>query len=521
MSILADWKELPPEQDPTATPVSGARSDMEAELLAAAADEMAAERGAVPAPVPKPAALNLADIGSDALALLVDAQAEITSTVGQIEKDLLEQGKHMGMQPPPRQLRPLSHSRPSLTPVASRSSLVIKTDRLPLPPLSGDVLPPSRPKLRRSDSSRSTSSVGSSGSRGSRAESFKRHARKILGKPADGPLTEAEVKEAEQRLAKAKQSEQKTTGPCAAGSLGVAPPSFVSASKKKKKPEDDELLTIHVGNGFDSVQAMLGSSFAELCDAHEAFRRWKTCAEYIGNGALVPKFDMDAYERTNGHTWRREEQSLTLLDKRIKRGFTEASLKIKDKLGSASKRQEIQFQQQAKDDAGADGTLTKRRPTLAERLSFKSVDARTPQERSDDLLPPRFRTGWLARHMSRSRFARRMVRAAPWVLALGGALAMEYLLFLITVDLFAGQPEEALPWLASVGIGVTYGWLVHEPGLFMLTCIARAVTSLATRARHGAQRRRERPSRARIGATHKSAQQPQQQYGIHLAYRDS
>ena len=518
MSILADWKELPPEQDPTATPVSGARSDMEAELLAAAADEMAAERGA---PVPKPAALNLADIGSDALALLVDAQAEITSTVGQIEKDLLEQGKHMGMQPPPRQLRPLSHSRPSLTPVASRSSLVIKTDRLPLPPLSGDVLPPSRPKLRRSDSSRSTSSVGSSGSRGSRAESFKRHARKILGKPADGPLTEAEVKEAEQRLAKAKQSEQKTTGPCAAGSLGVPPPSFVSASKKKKKPEDDELLTIHVGNGFDSVQAMLGSSFAELCDAHEAFRRWKTCAEYIGNGALVPKFDMDAYERTNGHTWRREEQSLTLLDKRIKRGFTEASLKTKDKLGSASKRQEIQFQQQAKDDAGADGTLTKRRPTLAERLSFRGVDARTPQERSDDLLPPRFRTGWLARHMSRSRFARRMVRAAPWVLALGGALAMEYLLFLITVDLFAGQPEEALPWLASVGIGVTYGWLVHEPGLFMLTCIARAVTSLATRARHGAQRRRERPSRARIGATHKSAQQPQQQYGIHLAYRDS
>lgn len=283
---------------------------------------------------------------------------------------------------------------------------------------------------------------------------------------------------------------------------------------------DDELLTIHVGNGFDSVQAMLGSSFAELCDAHEAFRRWKTCAEFIGNGALVPKFDMEAYERTNGHTWRREEQSLTLLDKRIKKGFTEAKLKTKDKLGSASKRQEIQFQQQAKDGQGADGTLTKRRLTLAQQLSFKGVDARTPQERSDDLLAPRFRTDWLARQIARSQVARRMVRAAPWVLVLGGALIMEYFVFLITIDLFAGQPEEALPWLASVGIGMAYGWLVHEPGLFLLSCVARAVVSLTTRAQHSAQRRRERPSRARIGETHKPAQQPQQQYGIHLAYHD-
>ena len=95
---------------------------------------------------------------------------------------------------------------------------------------------------------------------------------------------------------------------------------------------------------------------------------------------------------------------------------------------------------------------------------------------------------------------------------MGGALAMEYLLFFITVDLFAGQPEEALPWLASVGIGVTYGWLVHEPGLFMLTCIARAVASLATRAQHGAQRRRERPSRARIAAVRRSSRHLYERY---------
>ena len=86
------------------------------------------------------------------------------------------------------------------------------------------------------------------------------------------------------------------------------------------------------------------------------------------------------------------------------------------------------------------------------------ADNKSPKERGDALWAPAFPVGKVRTCVLRFRATRVLVKLAPWVVAIGGALTMDYFLFFLTIPLFGGEPEAAVPWVSSVGLGLGYIW---------------------------------------------------------------
>ena len=80
------------------------------------------------------------------------------------------------------------------------------------------------------------------------------------------------------------------------------------------------------------------------------------------------------------------------------------------------------------------------------------------------------------------------MRYIPWLVAFISATAMNYFLFFMTMALFSGHEEVAVSWVASVGIGLGYAWLLHEPAVFLLFACVSGVLSHRVR----------RPARVRV-----------------------